>query len=128
MRVHPTARKRSAVSKTVATVIPEIGLAEAPICPQMRLDTDTKRKAKATARIAPMRFMPICGSRTIAAITSSTPTTTTFIESSRSVRSPPPARSAPCTSPNPARMAAQIIGMARTSETSPAVVTAPAPI
>ena len=105
--------------------MPEIGFAEAPICPVMRLDTDTKRKAKATASNAPTSGMRICGKKTIAATHASTPIATIFMESSRSVRtvlSPPP----PIV--KPAFIAARIIGIARPSDIRPAAVTAPAPM
>ena len=48
MPAHPTARNISDVSSSVATVMPEIGFDDVPICPVMRLETVTKRKAKTT--------------------------------------------------------------------------------
>jgi len=61
------------VSSSVATVIPDTGFAEEPICPVMRLDTVTNRKAKSTARMPPTMLIPICGSTTIATRQASTP-------------------------------------------------------
>ena len=42
-----------------AMVMPEIGLAELPTCPQMRDDTVVKKNPKMMMSTAPSRFTPI---------------------------------------------------------------------
>src|SRR5437764_10696658 len=51
--VQPMTRKTRQVSKSVATVIPEIGFEEEPTSPVKRDETVTKRNPKATMRSAP---------------------------------------------------------------------------
>src|SRR3989454_8452876 len=59
--VHPMARKIRHVPKSAAMVMPEIGLADEPIWPQMREETVAKKNPKMTIRIAPSRLTPTCG-------------------------------------------------------------------
>ncbi len=46
--VQPAAKNSAQVAMSVAIVMPEIGLAEVPIRPQMREDTVTNKKPKTT--------------------------------------------------------------------------------
>ncbi len=68
-------------------VMPEIGFADEPICPQMREETVAKKNPKMTIRIAPSRLTPTCGksARTMARATE--PPTVREIGRSSSVRS-----------------------------------------
>ena len=53
--VHPSNRKMKEIAMSDAIVIPEIGFAELPICPQMRDDTVVKKKPNRMIRIPPRR-------------------------------------------------------------------------
>src|SRR5512145_3409493 len=55
--VHPAARNSAQVAISVAMVMPETGLAEVPIRPQMREDTVTNRKPNTTTRTDAMRLL-----------------------------------------------------------------------
>src|SRR5207253_942452 len=56
----PMAMNIRHVAMSVAIVIPEIGFAELPINPTMRLDTVTNRKPKMMMRTAAIRFAAKC--------------------------------------------------------------------
>ena len=86
MPVCPIARKMSDVSSTAATVMPLIGFDELPICPVIRLETVTNRKANSTASTAASSDRWICGSTIIRITSASEPPATTPIGRSRSVR------------------------------------------
>src|ERR1043166_2770921 len=59
--VQPSSRKMSEIAISEAMVIPETGLAELPICPQIRDDTVVKKKPNTMIMTAPSRLTPICG-------------------------------------------------------------------
>ena len=128
MPTQPTARKISAVSSTVATVMPLMGLDEAPIWPVTRLATVTNRNAKNNASSAPVTPIATGGTKAISSTSVTMPMTTTLIGRLRAVRSTVAPAFEPPMSPKPDRSAAQMVGTERASEISPAAVTAPAPM
>ena len=77
-------RKTRHVSKSVATVMPEIGFDEEPISPVRRDDTVTNKKPKATISNAPKRLKRRfnCGASMIASSKTMMPPSTNFIERS----------------------------------------------
>jgi hypothetical protein len=81
-------RNTRQVSRSVATVIPEIGVEDDPISPVNRDDTVTKRKPNSTIKDAPSRFPRRCncGAAMITAMMARQPMITTRIDKSRSVR------------------------------------------
>ncbi len=119
------------IAMSDAIVIPEIGFAELPICPQMRDDTVVKKKPNRMIRIPPRRFTPICGRSARTMASAIEPNTVTLIGRSSSVRNFAamawPTRLARM-SAKPARNAAMIVGIERASAMIPALATAPAPI
>src|SRR6059036_1795493 len=128
--VHPMATKIRHVPSRAAMVMPEIGFAEEPICPQMREETVAKKNPKITIRTAPSRFTATCGrsARTMARATE--PPTVREMGRSSSVRSLVtawPSRE----SRRSLRLEAKelrIVGMERASAMIPADATAPAPM
>ena len=114
-----------------AMVIPEIGFAELPTCPQIRDDTVVKKNPKMMIRMPPRRFTPMPGISAIAMASRIEPKTVTLIGRSSSVRSFAatawPSRLARM-SANPARNAPTIVGSDRANAMIPAVATAPAPM
>ncbi len=113
----------------MATVIPEIGFDDAPICPVMRLDTVTNRNANPTASSAARRLIPIWGSAIIAIAHATTPPSTTVIGMSRSVRGRAvPLERSSALRRKPPTSAATIVGIDRRRLINPAAVTAPAPM
>ena len=127
--VHPIARKISAVSSTVATVIPEIGFDDAPICPVMRLETVTNRNAKPTASTAAKMLIEICGSAIIADRARQNAHEHDGHRQSRSVRGRAiPLERSPDERRKPPTSADMIVGMERSRLMIPAAVTAPAPM
>ena len=122
-------------------VIPEIGLDDVPIRPQMRDETVTKRKPKITTRTAATRLAnapvgaPGIGMKVrkahIATAIISDPPSTTLLGRSFDVRlttSAPVAPRAFWKSAAPARSAAMIVGNVRINVIRPAAATAPAPM
>ena len=126
--VQPTARKISAVSSTVATVMPLIGFEELPICPVTRLETVTNRNAKNNASVAPTMPIAIGGTNAVISTRTATPIITTLIGRLRDVRNTAAPAVDPRMSPTPARSAPQIVGTERARLIRPAAVTAPAPM
>src|SRR6185437_6814026 len=140
--VHPATRNIAHVAISVAIAMPLIGFDEFPISPQIRDDTVTNKNPNTTTKTAAIRFdstpvfAPGIGRHVsrahIITITASDPSTTIFIEKSRSMRLT--AVSSALTarlfrkSFNPSRSAATIVGSVLTSVITPAAATAPAPI
>ncbi|MCY1012799.1 hypothetical protein OV079_46150 [Nannocystis pusilla] len=122
------ARKIRQVSSSVATVMPEIGFDDEPISPVKRPDTVTNRNANRPINSAPRKPTGKNGDRLIAVITPSAPSSTVFIDSSRSVRItsvlPFPAPS----EDRPARSDETIVGSERAMLMMPPAATAPAPM
>jgi hypothetical protein len=114
-----------------AIVMPEIGLAELPIWPQMRDETVVKKKPKKMMSAPPRIFTPICGRNASTSARPADPNTVRVIGRSSSVRSRAatawPTRLA-FMSAKPARKAPRIVGSDRTSAMIPDVATAPAPM
>ena len=129
--VQPSSRKMSEIAINEAMVIPEIGFAELPICPQMREETVVKKKPNTMMSSPPSRLTPMDGRNASTRASSSEPNTVTVIGRSSSVRSFAttawPTRLA-FRSANPALKALAIVGSDRTSAMIPAVATAPAPM
>src|SRR5256885_1041131 len=68
-------------------VMPEIGLAELPIWPQMREETVVKKKPKIMISTPPSRFTPICGRNASTIARPMEPNTVMLMGRSSSVRS-----------------------------------------
>ena len=129
--VQPRSRKIREIAIKEAIVMPEIGLAELPICPQMREDTVVKKNPNAMMRAAPSRFTPICGRKATTTARASDPNTVRVIGRSSSVRSrwltAWPRRLA-FRSAKLAWNELTMVGRARARAIIPAVATAPAPM
>ena len=114
-----------------AIVIPEMGLAELPIWPQIRDDTVVKKNPKAMISTAPSRFTPIWGRNATTTASPSEPNTVSVIGRSSSVRSRWLTAWPRRLSLRSAKLAwneLTMVGSARTSAMIPAVATAPAPM
>ena len=125
-------RKIRQVNNNVATVIPEIGFEEEPISPVSRDETVTKIKPNTTISSAPNKFMCSEGASVTAAIRTTMPMPTNFIDRSRSVRGTNSA-AAPATRPipmsrKPPLSPCQIVGSDWIKLKIPPAATAPAPM
>src|SRR5688500_19067286 len=80
--VQPMIKNTRQVSKSVATVMPEIGFDDEPTSPVRREDTVTNRKPKATMSNAPrmLKRRLSCGANMMAANSTMMPPTTKLIE------------------------------------------------
>ena len=128
--VQPMARNISEVNSNVATVIPEIGFDDEPTSPVSRDETVTNKKPKMTISKAPKKPTLSVGINEIAAISSSMPITTHFIEMSWSMRSMLVFSpfDEPRKSESPAFSPCQIVGSERPKLIRPPATTAPAPM
>ena len=128
--VQPIATKMRQVPSKAAIVMPEIGFAEDPICPQMREDTVAKKKPKITIRTAPSRLTPSCGNRVRTMASATEPPTVSEMGRSSSVRG----RVMAWLSPEPRRSfrlelkELMMVGSERARAMIPAEATAPAPM
>src|SRR5471030_2359780 len=124
----PRARKVSDVIRSVATVMPEMGLEELPTSPVSRELTVVKRKPSTSTRVAPRTLILNDGTKAQTTTMRMEPAPTTHIGMSRSVRSGPALAVAPLNDFMPRITPPTMVGRDFASEMIPPAATAPAPI